>query len=148
MSNKKTTWVCNGRKRTGLKTEPCSLADDCTFQVSGSYLPGGCIIFGNDTDRVANWVKKRERETEDIVGSGDRKDMSSAVVDAAQWLIDREHTFTFSEDESKFEDERAEHIDRIRDNLTYTQLAALVLDLALYSSEFKDCLKHIQEMEQ
>lgn len=223
MSNKKTTWVCNGRIRTGLKTEPCALANDCTFQVSGSFIPGGCIIFGDDSCHVSGWVKQESEadsetgkfqeylvppaidftdeavrlnfykgscsslglpcayidcsrcilgvgvparvrndyieargypriliddSTEGVLGSGNRKDISSAVIDASQWLIDQEHTFTFSEDESKFEDERAEHIDRIRDNLTYTQLAALVFDLVLYSSEFKDCLKHIQEMEQ
>lgn len=148
MSNKKTTWVCNGRRRTGLETEPCSLANDCTFQVSGSYVPVGCTIFGNDTYRVANWVKKWEREAEGIVGSGERRDTSSAVIAAARWFIDHEGDFMFSEYESEFENERDKHIARIMDKISHKQLAALMLSLMMYSSEFDDCLKHIEEMEQ
>lgn len=235
MSNKKTTWVCRGHKRTGgLKTEPCSLANDCTFQVSGSYIPVGCTVFGNDSYHVDNWVKQ-ERETgsetskfkeylvppaidftdeavrlnfykgsctslglpcadincarcilgvgvpaslrndyieargyprvliddstEGVLGSGYCKDnvkpepvvvgedTSSAVIAAARWFINHKDDFMFSEDEAEFENERGKHIAEIMANVSHAQLSALVLSLMLYSSEFDDCLKHIEEME-
>lgn len=149
MENKE--FVCHGGYRdvVGVTGQPCP-AGPCKSTVKSNFEPCFCLLFGDDGRHIPHWEESCDGQviaSDTDVNERAGTTISEAVIDAAQWLIDQEHTFMFSEDESKFEDERAEHVDRIRDNLTYTQLAALVLSLSLYSAEFKECLEHIQEME-
>lgn len=142
----KEVYVCN---RSFGAAEPCP-EGPCEIKLKAGITPnsGLCPVASGKGQPL--WHQPGDsivtaQSEEEVESAGST--ISESVVNAAQWLIDQEHTFTFSEDESKFEAERGEHIDRIRDKLTHTQLAALVLSLALYSSEFKDCLRHVQEME-